>query len=69
MGKYHSLSAVLLQNIFHLDDLSLKLWIFKYNLKPLLYMQPFLVKEEYCFDEEKEFKALRSKKSFVLLFV
>lgn len=69
MGKYHSLSAVLLQNIFHLDGLSLELWIFKYNLKPLLYMQPFLVKQEYCFDEEKEFKALRSKKNVLLCFL
>lgn len=31
-------------------------------------MQLFLVKEEYCFDEEKEFKALRSKKMFCSAF-
>lgn len=32
-------------------------------------MQPFLVKQEYCFDEEKEFKALRSKKNVLFCFL
>lgn len=31
-------------------------------------MQSFLVKQEYCYDEEKEFKALRSILEFQKMF-